>query len=101
MADSSHGWIFSKEGDIYKHTGHSGLAFNNITAIREAAIVGAGISLLPRMILEDALKSGKLVQLFPDWTMPVRHVHAIYPPRRLMPLTLRKLLEELGNIIDF
>ena len=99
--DASTGWILSKEGEVYEHIGQGGLVFNNITAIREAVIVGAGIALLPSMILEDALQSGKLVQLFPDWTMPVRHVHAIYPPRRLMPLALRTLLEELGNIIDF
>ncbi|MCL6271518.1 LysR family transcriptional regulator [Sansalvadorimonas sp. 2012CJ34-2] len=99
MIDNTSGWVFSKDGEVYTHIGQGNIIFNNITAIREAAIVGAGLALLPKMILEDALTSGVLVQLFPDWSMPVRHVHAIYPPRKMMPLALRTLLEEFGGTI--
>ncbi len=90
-------WTFSRGSESHEYAVKGNLGFNNVTAIREAAIAGAGVALLPRLILEEALQNGKLVQLLPDWTMPERHVYAIYPPRRFMPLALSKLIEELSQ----
>jgi DNA-binding transcriptional LysR family regulator len=42
-------------------------ATNNSESLRDAAIGGLGIALLPDFSVEDALNSGSLVRLLPEW----------------------------------
>ena len=88
-------WVFFKGSDTVEPMIGGNLRFNNITALREAAIAGAGLALLPEIIISEALETGKLVQLLPDWQLPERFMYAIYPPRRFMPLALDRLLQEM------
>ena len=44
------------------------LAANNSEALRDAAIAGLGIALLPDFSAQAALQSGKLVEVLPQWT---------------------------------
>lgn len=41
---------------------------NNSEALRDAAIAGLGIALLPDFSAQSALRAGKLVEVLPDWT---------------------------------
>jgi len=43
------------------------LAANNSEALRDAAIAGLGIALLPDFSAQAALQSGKLVEVLPQW----------------------------------
>jgi DNA-binding transcriptional LysR family regulator len=43
------------------------LSANNSEALREAALTGLGIALLPDFSAQAALESGKLVQVLPQW----------------------------------
>ena len=43
------------------------LAANNSEALRDAALAGLGIALLPDFTAQDSLRAGKLVQVLPDW----------------------------------
>jgi len=43
------------------------LAANNSEALRDAALSGLGIALLPDFSAQAALQAGKLVQVLPDW----------------------------------
>ena len=45
----------------------SQLTTNNSEALREAALMGAGIALLPDFSAQDALRSGKLVRVLTPW----------------------------------
>ena len=47
---------------------------NNITFAREATLAGAGICGLPVMISEEAVRSGRLVELLPEARLPVGEV---------------------------
>jgi len=64
-------------------------------AIRDAAIAGWGIAYLATYLLDDEFRSGKLIQLLPDWrasqTMPF---YAVYPSRQHMP-------KKTSAVIDF
>ena len=44
------------------------LAANNSEALRDAALAGLGIALLPDFSAQDSLRAGKLVEVLPDWT---------------------------------
>jgi DNA-binding transcriptional LysR family regulator len=43
------------------------LAANNSEALRDAALAGLGIALLPDFSAQAALRAGKLVEVLPDW----------------------------------
>jgi DNA-binding transcriptional LysR family regulator len=43
------------------------LAANNSEALREAALTGLGIALLPDFSAQASLQQGELVQVLPDW----------------------------------
>jgi len=55
---------------------------NNSEALREAALAGLGIALLPDFSAQAALRAGKLVEVMPDWEAVGTfsdHIYAIRP----------------------
>lgn len=68
---------------------------NETAVLRRATLSGAGIGMLPTYYLGDDLRSGRLVQLLPDYEPEVLGIHAIYLSRQHQPLALRLLLEFL------
>lgn len=71
------------------------LSCNNITLAREAALAGAGISGLPVMIAEEALRSGRLVQLLAEARLPIGELYAVYPSRRFQAMKVKAFLDFL------
>jgi DNA-binding transcriptional LysR family regulator len=43
------------------------LSANNSEALRDAALAGIGIALLPDFSAQEGLRSGKLIEVLPDW----------------------------------
>jgi len=66
---------------------------NNSEALKQAVIQGLGIGRLPTFIVGDALRSGELVQLFSQYEMPSKRVHAVFPERHYMPAKVRSFLD--------
>ncbi|MGY0217348.1 LysR family transcriptional regulator [Endozoicomonadaceae bacterium StTr2] len=93
-------WTFTRKQESVSVDINSNLSFNNITAVREATIAGAGIALLPELIVEKSLQQKELLLLLPEWSLPDRYIYAIYPPRHFMPLALRTLLDEISADIQ-
>ena len=59
---------------------------NNGELLMQAAIGGAGIVLLPRFIVDEAVSRRALEGVLPEWQAPPIAVHAVYPSNRRMPL---------------
>jgi DNA-binding transcriptional LysR family regulator len=55
---------------------------NNGEMIRDLSLQGLGISFLPDFFVDDDLKSGKLVQVLPEFEPDEVGVYAVFPPRR-------------------
>ncbi len=74
------------------------LSANNSEALRDAALSGLGIALLPDFSAKAAVLSGKLVQVLPDWR-PVGsfadRVYAIRPYASHVPLAISALIKHL------
>jgi DNA-binding transcriptional LysR family regulator len=64
-------------------------------ALREAAIAGLGVALLPDHCCWSALRSGQLVRLFPDWHAPEGTVHLVFTSRRGLPPPVGALIDYL------
>ncbi|WP_236748421.1 LysR substrate-binding domain-containing protein [Acidovorax carolinensis] len=74
------------------------LAANNSEALRDAALAGLGIALVPDFSAQAALQAGKLVAVLPDWR-PVgtfsETIHAIRPYSAHVPRAVAVFVEWL------
>lgn len=64
--------------------------------LRDAAIAGFGIVIEPDFILCDAVRSGQLVPILPDYVFDAPSVYAVWPPTRHMPRRVRALVDALS-----
>jgi DNA-binding transcriptional LysR family regulator len=75
-------------------------AANNSEALREAALAGLGLALLPDFSARPALQAGALVELLPGWR-PVgafgTHIWAIRPYAAQVPRAVRALVDWLAE----
>ena len=60
-------------------------AANNSEALREAALSGAGIALVPDFSAQSSLRQGKLVRVLPDWKPVGAFAETIYAIRPYAP----------------
>jgi DNA-binding transcriptional LysR family regulator len=71
-----------------------------MTALRQAALEGVGVVQLPCMVVEDALASGKLVDVMPGWVPRGGVIHAVFPSRRGLLPGVRLLIDFLAENIQ-
>jgi len=74
---------------------HSRVVANNGEAMRDAAIEGLGLALLPSFIAADALREGRLIDALPRETPLAYTVAAVYAPTRQVPRRVRALVDHL------
>ena len=79
------------------------LAANNSEVLREAALAGLGIALLPDFSALEPLRAGKLLPVLPDWR-PVggfgEHVYAIRPYSPYVPRAVQALVQHLRQALQ-
>jgi DNA-binding transcriptional LysR family regulator len=72
---------------------------NDVSARREAALEDWGVASLPDFAVADDLRSGRLVQVLPEWLFePCAYggpIWLLYPPNRLLPPKVRVLIDWL------
>ncbi len=69
--------------------------FNNGEAMRDAAVAGIGLCLIPVFIAAPALRDGRLIDALPAERPMSDTVYALYPYRRMQPRKLRLFIEFL------
>jgi len=68
----------------------------DMVAVRDAAIAGLGVALLPYHVCMHALEAGKLVRVLPEWRGQQGIVHLIFTTRRGLPPAVRALIDHLA-----
>jgi DNA-binding transcriptional LysR family regulator len=95
---------FLLTGNQWKLTGSDGehwiqpewaLCANNAEVLRDAAVKGRGVALVPMFILGDALKEGTLRAVLEDYRAPPLALYAIYPPTRHLSVKVRLFIDFL------
>ncbi|APR39943.1 LysR family transcriptional regulator [Paraburkholderia sp. SOS3] len=89
------GWRFEIDGAVRHIEVHGPLRANNGEVIRDAAIAGTGVALLPEFIVEGALKNGQLVPLLEAFASPPITLFAVYPQHRQSSVTIRAFTQFL------
>lgn len=75
------------------------LRTNSAEMMREAAVQGTGLVLLPKYMLGDRLERGELVHVLPDYsTIPLRQVVALTPPTRHRTAKVQAFLTHLSAL---
>lgn len=89
-------WVFKDaSGARLMHQPQARFITDNILALREAALRGAGLVQLPTDACKDALRDGSLRILLPQLESVGATVYAIYPSRRGMTSAVRTLISYL------
>ena len=70
---------------------------NNGEAMRDLAIGGLGLALLPLFIVHDALRDGRLLRLLPNLPQRAMPVSVVWPPIRPMPRKTRAFIDHLAD----
>jgi len=72
---------------------------NNSDALTQALEAGLGIGGLQTLIGADALASGRLIRVLPDWRLPDRYLYAVFPDARFIPDKVRKLVAKVSEVL--
>jgi DNA-binding transcriptional LysR family regulator len=70
---------------------------NNGEAMRDMAIAGLGVTLVPLFIAHDALADGRLVRLVEHLTPVPLPISAVWPPVKPMPMKLRAIVNHFAK----
>jgi DNA-binding transcriptional LysR family regulator len=71
------------------------LMVDNGEAIRDAAIAGMGLTVLPTFLVADDLRAGKLIPALQDTPAVSDGIFVVYPPTRHLSTKVRTLIEHL------
>lgn len=74
---------------------HGPLCCNNGEVLKQAALAGLGLGLMPRFIVEDALQRGILQRILPDVGPPESQIYALYAVNRHLSVKVKRLIEFL------
>jgi DNA-binding transcriptional LysR family regulator len=88
-------WRFTKNAKSATVRPSGPLRVNNGDAMLPALIAGTGVGVLPDFILNDALATGQLERLMPDWSLPAGAVYWVTPPGGPRPKRVEVLAEFL------
>jgi DNA-binding transcriptional LysR family regulator len=69
----------------------------DMVALRLAALRGIGVCQFPSFIVADDVRSGRLIDLLPEWSPKSGIIHVAFPSRRGQLPSVRTLIEFLGT----
>jgi DNA-binding transcriptional LysR family regulator len=90
-------WLEADDGrsHVFRHEPRMGCG--DFSAVREAAIAGLGVALLPDHVCRRALDQGQLVRLLSPWRGQQGLVHLVFTTRRGLPPAVRALIDHLAS----
>jgi DNA-binding transcriptional LysR family regulator len=90
-------WRLQRDGQTVKVPVAGPLQSDEVAVIRQAALDGLGIALLPTYFIGEELAQGRLVRLLPGYEPETLGIHAVYLSRQHQPLLLRAMLDFLAT----
>ena len=73
------------------------LKADHASVLRAFALSGQGVAILPDWLIDDDLRSGRLVHVLPQWQFTPQGVYALYPDTRHLPLKVRAFIDFMKN----
>ena len=88
-------WRFGGPGGPHVVEITSSFSANNTEVVRQAALTGHGIALLPEPQVLDDILGGRLYRLLPDYPTERTKAFLVYPSRRHLPPRTRVVIDFL------
>ncbi|MGF1622314.1 MAG: substrate binding domain-containing protein, partial [Rhodomicrobiaceae bacterium] len=88
-------WTFTKDEETIRMPINGRYKVSSSLALRDALWAGFGLSLIPRLYVEDDLAAGRLRTVLDEWSTVETTVYAVYPSRRFVVAKLRAFLDFL------
>ena len=94
------GWRFREtDGTWVRVQGQSRLRLESGEALRDAALAGMGIALLPKLLVGRDIDAGRLEQILPDVYCGDVPIVALYPHRRHLETRVRLFIDLLVSTL--
>jgi DNA-binding transcriptional LysR family regulator len=91
-------WEFSgPEGEPRSIRHEPRMTCVDFQALRDAAMAGLGVALLPDHSCRSELASGSLIHVFPQWQTREGIVHLVFTTRRGLPPVVRAFIDHLAG----
>jgi len=99
-------YSFLQSGPVWPFEGPEGkvsvtiapkLSTNSGQVMRDAALSGNGIALLPTLLIADDLRSKALVPVLPEWRAPLLWIAAVYPQTSRLSTKVRLFIDFLAE----
>lgn len=88
-------WVFRREEREVRVLPRGALRTNVVYALRDAALAGLGVALLPEWLVADDVAAGRLRRLLPEWSASEVDVLALYRADLKGSPKIRALVEHL------
>ncbi|MFS4460515.1 LysR substrate-binding domain-containing protein [Bdellovibrio sp. HCB2-146] len=75
------------------------LVADDLYAIRELALAGEGVALLPTFLCETEIRKSKLVRILPEWRSDIRPVSFLYPPQKFVNPKLKAFIDLASEML--
>ncbi len=85
--------LISPKGEPQTINVNSKVAVNSPQAVKEIAIAGGGIAMVPAFIVEEAIEDGRLIPVLPEYTTLEFGLFAIYPHRKYVAKKVRCFID--------
>ena len=92
----AHWRLTGQDGELYVPVAGR-VQVNNGQALRVAAVHGMGIVLQPAILLEEDVRAGRLVQLFPQHALPSRPMSLVYLQDRYRSPKVRSFVDFMSE----
>lgn len=66
---------------------------NNMGLLRESTLAGMGVATLPAYLVDDDIRSGRLLRLLPEYTLPDTEFRIVYSTRKHVTLKVKAFIE--------
>lgn len=87
-------WRLQTAPGVYADVRHCPrLVSSDLNILRDGALQGVGVAQLPEVMVEEDIRQGRLVELFPDHPPACGVVHAVFASRRGLLPAVRGLLD--------
>ena len=95
-ADEVYWHLETEDGRLHVLRAAPRLGCADLAAVRQAAIAGLGVAILPDRICRDVIADGRLVHVLPEWRGLQGIVHLVFTTRRGLAPAVRALIDHLA-----
>jgi LysR family transcriptional regulator, regulator for bpeEF and oprC len=91
---------FTREDEQLEINARYVVAVNDARSYLTATLNGHGIATLPCFMAMDALQSGDLIPVLPEWQIEPLEMHVVYPPNRHLSNKVRVFVDWLVRLLS-